>query len=89
MPDPDREDSPTQSDLSFPRRVRSWLPFLWTRVLFCGRKSCDGPARYGALLLLLLPSALLYPGIAIPLFEPDEGRYAEDAAARRMGCSVS
>ena len=65
-------------DLLFPRRVQSWLPFLWSRVFFSGLTSCHKPVRYGALLLLvLLPGALLYPGMAIPLFEPDEGRYAE------------
>jgi Dolichyl-phosphate-mannose-protein mannosyltransferase len=78
MPDLDRDAFSRQSELLFPRQIRSWLPFLWSRVLFSGRKSCGGPVRYGALLLLLLlPSALLYPGMAIPLFEPDEGRYAE------------
>jgi 4-amino-4-deoxy-L-arabinose transferase-like glycosyltransferase len=29
------------------------------------------------LLLIVLPGALLYPGLSFPLFEPDEGRYAE------------
>jgi hypothetical protein len=78
MPALDSEQLGGQSDLLIPRRVQSWLPFIWSSILFSGRRSSDEPVRYGALLLLvLLPGALLYPGMAIPLFEPDEGRYAE------------
>jgi hypothetical protein len=75
------EERPTvrsYPSLLFPLPVREWLPFLWSQVLFSGYKPDAGPMRGRRLLLLLIvPAALLYPGMAIPLFEPDEGRYAE------------
>jgi 4-amino-4-deoxy-L-arabinose transferase-like glycosyltransferase len=61
-----------------PQSLVSWLPLLWRRALFPG--SADGPSSLswrGPLLLLILPAVLLYPCLAFPLFEPDEGRYAE------------
>lgn len=58
--------------------VLAWLPFLWSRVLFPGPAPAAEPLRGSALLLLLvLPGLLLYPCLSFPLFEPDEGRYAE------------
>jgi 4-amino-4-deoxy-L-arabinose transferase-like glycosyltransferase len=72
------EKNSTPAELIFPRRARGWLPFLWSKILFPGRGPGDEPLFFGAVLLLLvLPGALLYPGIGIHLFEPDEGRYAE------------
>jgi 4-amino-4-deoxy-L-arabinose transferase-like glycosyltransferase len=54
------------------------FPLLWRRVLFPG--AVDAPRSLSCralLLLLILPGVLLYPCLAFPLFEPDEGRYAE------------
>ncbi len=61
-----------------PPSLVSWLPLVWRRALFPG--VAEQPARLSwraLLLLLILPSVLLYPCLAFPLFEPDEGRYAE------------
>jgi hypothetical protein len=78
MLEQDSEEIGTPAELIFPRRVQRWLPFLWSKILFPGRGSAEGPVCLRAVfLLLLLPAALLYPGIGIHLFEPDEGRYAE------------
>src|SRR4051812_3184468 len=72
MPD-DRSDAPT-----LPRSLLACLPFLWQRTLFPGVRPPAGPLSVRSILLLIvLPGALLYPGLAFPLFEPDEGRYAE------------
>jgi hypothetical protein len=61
-----------------PRSLASWLPFLWSRVLFPGRDEPIRPWRWAALAwLILLPGVLLYPCLAFPLLEPDESRYAE------------
>jgi 4-amino-4-deoxy-L-arabinose transferase-like glycosyltransferase len=58
--------------------LSSWLPVLWRRALFPGLAEPRTRLSWRALLLLLiLPSVLLYPCLAFPLFEPDEGRYAE------------
>jgi 4-amino-4-deoxy-L-arabinose transferase-like glycosyltransferase len=71
--------SPTRAENPPPSLPR-WLPYLWSRVLFPGRASPDTAIRATALLLLLiLPSVLLYPCMSFRLFEPDEGRYAEIA----------
>jgi len=69
---------PSCPPLLLPQRARDWLPFFWSKVLFPGRRLNAQPVRCGSLcLLLIIPGALLYPGLAIHLFEPDEGRYAE------------
>lgn len=61
-----------------PRSILSWVPYLWSSVLFPGSSPAADPVRWSAvLLLLLLPAALLYPCLSFHLFEPDEGRYAE------------
>jgi hypothetical protein len=74
----DREVVCNIAELIFPRKVRGWLPFLWSKILFPGHTPREGPVRFGAVfLLLVIPATLLYPGIGIHLFEPDEGRYAE------------
>jgi hypothetical protein len=64
---------------NLPRSLPAWLPLLWSRVLFPGgTHSQHEPCRLTSLLLLLvLPSALLYPSLSFHLFEPDESRYAE------------
>src|SRR5258708_2331811 len=72
MPD-DRSDSPP-----LPRSLLESLPFLWQRTLFPGVRPPAAPVSLRSILLLIvLPGALLYPGLSFPLFEPDEGRYAE------------
>lgn len=65
-----------------PRSSRSlpgWLPFLWSQVLFPGRAiSSAGRWHWLSVVLLLVgPALLLYPGLAFPLIEPDESRYAQ------------
>jgi 4-amino-4-deoxy-L-arabinose transferase-like glycosyltransferase len=65
------------ADPPLPRSVLACLPLLWSRVLFPGSAPAAGPWRWRSLLLLLLPGFLLYPCVAFPLFEPDEGRYAQ------------
>src|SRR6516225_5254520 len=61
-----------------PLSLRDCLPFVWSRVLFPGTAPAATAFRWHHLLLLLiLPAVLLYPCLAFPLFEPDEGRYAE------------
>ncbi len=63
---------------SWPLSFLSCLPVLWRRVLFPGVADESSPRSGRALLLLLVvPAVLLYPCLAFPLFEPDEGRYAE------------
>lgn len=60
------------------RTLLAWLPFLWSRAAFPGSDPAAEPIRWRSILLLLiLPSSLLYVSMAFPLFEPDEGRYAE------------
>ena len=78
---------------ALPPSLSSWLPLLWRRSSSPGPRSPQSRLSWRALLLLLiLPSVLLYPCLAFPLFEPDEGRYAEIPremlAARRMGGAV-
>src|SRR5262249_7555240 len=74
----DELPAPACASLPFPRRARAWLPFLWSQVWFPGRSPDPSSVRCRSwLLLLVLPAALLYPGMAFHLFEPDEGRYAE------------
>jgi hypothetical protein len=60
------------------RRLASWLPFLWSQVLFPGKSAPPEPLRLWPLLtLLVVPSVILYGCLSFHLFEPDEGRYAE------------
>jgi 4-amino-4-deoxy-L-arabinose transferase-like glycosyltransferase len=62
----------------WPQSFLACLPPLWRRVLFPGAAERPSFLSGRALLLLLvLPAVLLYPCLAFPLFEPDEGRYAE------------
>src|SRR5689334_14856003 len=74
-----RMDSPgSDISLGLPRHLLGWAPYLWSKVLFPGRAAKDdaGP-RWALLALIVLPAVLLYGRLAFPLFEPDEGRYAE------------
>src|SRR5947208_16000519 len=60
------------------RSLLAWLPYLWSHVTFAGADPATTPIRGRSILwLLLLPGLLLYVSMAFPLFEPDEGRYAE------------
>jgi 4-amino-4-deoxy-L-arabinose transferase-like glycosyltransferase len=60
------------------RSLLAWLPYLWSHVTFAGADAATMPIRWTSLLwLLLMPGLLLYVSMAFPLFEPDEGRYAE------------
>src|SRR5260221_13487777 len=60
------------------RGLLAWLPFSWSQVLFPGRPGRPEATRLGSwLLLLILPGLLFYGSLSFPLFEPDEGRYAE------------
>src|SRR5262249_21928264 len=60
------------------KRLLAWIPFLWSEVLFPGTPGRPEPLRWrGLLILIVLPAVLLYVCISFPLFEPDEGRYAE------------
>jgi len=74
------EEVPVASEAAvrYSGQVASWLPFLWSRVLFPGITPVRQPARFSAwALLIIIPSILLYPRMSFQLFEPDEGRYAE------------
>jgi 4-amino-4-deoxy-L-arabinose transferase-like glycosyltransferase len=63
-----------------PPALLTWLPHVWSRVLFPGQASGCGAVRWPALLILVaVPGVLLYPCLSFHLFEPDEGRYAEIA----------
>lgn len=64
---------------NLPRRPADWPAFLWGNVLFPGHATPEtGEVRpWSLLLLLVLPSVLLYPRLGFSLFEPDESRYAE------------
>src|SRR5882762_9336821 len=73
-------DQPTTSTANPPieRSLLAWLPYLWSHVTFAGTDPASEPFRWRSLLwLLLIPGLLLYVSMAFPLFEPDEGRYAE------------
>jgi 4-amino-4-deoxy-L-arabinose transferase-like glycosyltransferase len=74
----DASRSPTPA-VSRPLALASWLPYLWSRVLFPGDSTAGaaGPAQRDWLWLLVLPAILLYPSLSFPLLEPDETRYAE------------
>ncbi|MCA9112723.1 MAG: glycosyltransferase, partial [Planctomycetaceae bacterium] len=61
-----------------PRTLCSLLPYWWQRVQFPGHKTTKGSPSVAALLLIMLTAGfLLFQGLAYPLVEPDEGRYAE------------
>jgi hypothetical protein len=61
-----------------PANVFAWLPLVWTRVLFPGAAPAAEKLRWAPLMVLgLLSGLLLYPCLSFPLFEPDEGRYAQ------------
>jgi 4-amino-4-deoxy-L-arabinose transferase-like glycosyltransferase len=63
-----------------PPALLSWIPYLWSRVLFPGKATASsGSPRLALLVLLAVPGILLYPCLSFHLFEPDEGRYAEIA----------
>ena len=69
---------PSSSALALPASLAGCVPVLWNRVLFPGVSAGPSRIRWSALfLLIVLPGLLLYPCLAFPLFEPDEGRYAE------------
>jgi hypothetical protein len=74
MPTGDKDVSGVRA----PCAILSYLPFLWSQVLFPGKPPKADCLRWGAVLLLLfLPGVILYPCLSFYLFEPDEGRYAE------------
>ena len=61
-----------------PLNLISWIPFLWSQVLFPGTSSAPTKVRPLSLaLLIFLPAVLLYPTLDFKLLEPDEGRYAQ------------
>ncbi|HJZ94170.1 MAG TPA: glycosyltransferase family 39 protein, partial [Gemmataceae bacterium] len=61
-----------------PRHLLTWVPFLWSQVLFPGTQATPTAIRWPSLLILLvLPALLLYPTLSFHLLEPDEGRYAQ------------
>ncbi len=61
-----------------PRTLSALLPYWWQRLQFPGRPTTQGTPSAAALLLLMLVAGfLLFRGLAYPLIEPDEGRYAE------------
>jgi hypothetical protein len=68
----------TVPEPGLPRDIFSYLPLLWSRVLFPGDQPKHQAIRSSALIILLfVPGALLYGSLSFHLFEPDEGRYAE------------
>ena len=76
-----------------PKTLADLLPYWWQNILFApDRQDADVAAmptnvthqqatgKYfwpALILLILVASALLFPNLAYPLIEPDEGRYAE------------
>jgi Dolichyl-phosphate-mannose-protein mannosyltransferase len=66
-------------DRLHPRSFAAWTLGLWRGVLFPGSTApCGKPSRVLVFaLLLLLPAAILYPGLDFRLLEPDESRYAQ------------
>jgi 4-amino-4-deoxy-L-arabinose transferase-like glycosyltransferase len=61
-----------------PTHLLAWLPMLWTRVLFAGPAAQPTPWRaWPSVLIFCVSGVLLYPCMSFPLFEPDEGRYAQ------------
>ena len=63
-----------------PRTLSDLLPYWWQRMQFGGRSATAGtPSSVALALLMLIAGFLLFRGLAYPLIEPDEGRYAEIA----------
>lgn len=61
-----------------PTHLLGWLPMLWTRVWFAGPAARFEPLRvWPSVFIFLVSGVLLYPCMSFPLFEPDEGRYAQ------------
>src|ERR1043166_811022 len=61
-----------------PTHLADWLPILWTKVLFAGPSASVEPMRvWSFVVLFVISGSLLYPCMSFPLFEPDEGRYAQ------------
>ena len=61
-----------------PTHLLGWLPIVWTNVLFAGPRAAVTSAQTWPLMqIFLLSGILLYPCVSFPLFEPDEGRYAQ------------
>lgn len=61
-----------------PTHLLGWLPLLWTRVLFAGPAAQPESWRaWPSVFIFLASGMLLYPCVSFPLFEPDEGRYAQ------------
>ena len=61
-----------------PLSLLGWLPYLWGRVAFPAAPPADARPRWRSLaVVFVLPALLLYPALGFPLFEPDEGRYAQ------------
>jgi hypothetical protein len=78
MHDRDPAEALTSTGRRPTANLLSWLPLLWSQVLFSGERRAAEPARPQALVLLaILPGVLLYGCLGFHLFEPDEGRYAE------------
>ncbi|HZZ77219.1 MAG TPA: phospholipid carrier-dependent glycosyltransferase [Gemmataceae bacterium] len=79
---PPRTTSPSVSvkstTVETPTHLLGWLPTLWTHVLFAGSTPPATVLRAAPLAAIVVVSGLLlYPCMAFPLFEPDEGRYAQ------------
>lgn len=67
-----------EDEAQLPRTTLGWLPFLWQRVVFPGMTDGSAAWRWTSFLTLsALGSVLLLPWLQFPLFEPDEGRYAQ------------
>ena len=67
--------SPTPA---LPQSLLGWFPYLFGSVLFTGSPDPDCRIRWLSLgIVLLLPTAILYPSRGFHLLEPDEGRYAQ------------
>ena len=72
-----------------PGSIFGWLPVWWSRVAFPGKaETPDVWCWRSFLVIFLIPAALLYPCMSFPLFEPDEGRYAQ-IAREMLGDALS
>lgn len=61
-----------------PKSVAEGVSWIWNEILFSGHPPKHDRLRWGSLLVLLvLPSLLLYTSLSFHLLEPDESRYAE------------
>src|ERR1051325_196834 len=61
-----------------PSNVLGWIPVFWSSVLFPGQFPHTAVHGLWPLIqIFLLSGMLLYPCLSFPLFEPDEGRYAQ------------